>query len=224
MLESDEAYQALRRVVEADFWTSQPVFVPVVMSGYAPPPAVSHLVVSEVLYNPGGADEIGREWIEIYNPSNAPVSLRDHKIGDSDAPGRSYGEGMYAFPQAATLPAFGALVVAQRADLYWQEWGRRPDYELSDYDPAVPELISYTPWSTGTLNLGNAGDQVILLGADDRAIDSAVWGSATFTGTAPYTPTLSANHSLQRWPPDGDTDNCASDFRDQPMPSPGEVP
>ncbi len=224
LIESGEVHDALRRVFFHDFWMSQPVFVPLVTRDYAPPPQVRHLLISEVLFNPAGADEAGREWIEIVNPAAAPASLAGCKIGDAEAAGRNYNESMVQFPATATLAAGAALVVAGRADLFRQDWGRAPDFELADYDPAVPELLSYTAWSTGTLSLGNAGDQVVLLGPDDWAVDAVVWGAAVFTGTLPFAGALAPDHTLQRWPPDRDTDDCAADFRDQAIPSPGVVP
>lgn len=104
---------------------------------------------------------------------------------------------------------------------YQSDWGRRADYELGGYDASVPDLIAHSAWSTGTLALGNSGDQVLLLGPNDAIIDAAQWLTTTLAGVPPYTGTLGANHTLQRWPPAGDSDNCAVDFRDQSVPSPG---
>jgi hypothetical protein len=177
-----------------------------------------------VLFNPAGADEVGREWIELYNPGSEAVSLAGHKIGDAEFAGRSYNEGVARFPDNAVIPAGGVIVVAADALKYQSDWGRRADYEIGGYDASVPDLIAYSAWSTGTLALGNSGDQVLLLGPDDAIIDAAQWMTTTLAGVAPYTLTLGANHTLQRWPPTGDSDNCAIDFRDQGVPSPGTVP
>ncbi|MGQ9815727.1 MAG: hypothetical protein ACUVR3_11365, partial [Candidatus Roseilinea sp.] len=122
------------------------------------------------------------------------------------------------------------IVVAGRADLYFNRWGSKPPYDLADYDPAVPELQPYSAWSTGTLSLGNANDQVLLLGPTDAIVDAVVWvdpslaTSVTVSGVIPFTGTLAADHTLQRWPADKDTNNCSVDFRDQALPSPGAVP
>ena len=62
------------------------------------------------------------------------------------------------------------------------------------------------------------------LAAGNAIIDAAQWLTTTLAGVAPYTGTLGANHTLQRWPPSNDSDNCAIDFRDQGIPSPGTVP
>jgi hypothetical protein len=42
-------------------------------------PIVTHLVINEVEMNPLGLDQ-GREWVELYNPSNAPVDLSGWSI------------------------------------------------------------------------------------------------------------------------------------------------
>lgn len=221
-IDSPEAWGLMRAVFEADFWRSQPIFLPAALSNASP--ARSRLLISEVLYNPAGADEIGREWVEVYNPGTQRVSLAGWKIGDAEAPGRSYNEGMHAFPPDASIPGGGVLVIAGDALKFQADWGRKPDYELGGYDPGVPDLIVATAWSTGTMALGNGGDQVLLLDADDAMVDAAQWLTTTLAGIAPFTATLGASHSLQRWPPAADTDNCAVDFRDQAMPSPGRVP
>lgn len=39
-------------------------------------PITTHLVINEVELNPAGSDQ-GREWVELYNPSNSPVDLTD---------------------------------------------------------------------------------------------------------------------------------------------------
>ncbi|HQV27203.1 MAG TPA: lamin tail domain-containing protein [Thermoflexales bacterium] len=221
--ESAEAYGLLRGMFENDFWISQPQYLPSLYRNWSGPPR-RHLLISEVLFNPAGGDEVGREWIELYNPGAEAVSLAGHKIGDAEFAGRSYNEGMARFPDNAVIPAGGAIIVAADALKYQSDWGRRADYELGGYDAGVPDLLAYSPWSTGTLALGNLGDQVLLLGPDDAIIDAAQWLTTTLAGVAPYTMTLGANHTLQRWPPTGDTDNCASDFRDQGVPSPGTVP
>ncbi len=220
--ESAGAYTRLREMFESDFWNSQPLFFPRVMSNWSPPRY--HLLISEILFNPVGADETGREWVEVYNPSPQAVSLAEYKIGDAEFAGRSYNEGMYRFPAGAMIPAGGVIVIATDAAKYQSDWGRRADFEIGGYDATVPDLIAYTAWSTGTLALGNGGDQILLLGPGDVVIDAAQWLTTTLAGTAPYALPVGANHTLQRWPPGQDSDNCAIDFRDQAVPSPGSVP
>ncbi|MCS6847563.1 MAG: lamin tail domain-containing protein [Anaerolineae bacterium] len=220
LVESSEAYAYLRTVFMHDFQLARPVYLPIVSKDHRP---AGYPLISEVLFNPSGGDESGREWIEVYNPTPLPISIGGYKIGDAAVRG-STGEGMVAFPSGAILQPGRAIVIAQNAAAFFADWGKKPDYELSDYDPAVPELSPYTAWAQGTINLANAGDEVVLLDKDDRIVDAVVWLSGNLNGITPYPVTIPAGHTLQRWPPNLDTDNCATDFRAQAIPSPGLVP
>ncbi|MCL6509196.1 MAG: lamin tail domain-containing protein [Anaerolineae bacterium] len=220
LIESSEAYAYLREVFMRDFQLARPIYLPIVAKDHRP---ANYLLISEVLVNPSGGSEAGREWIEIYNPTPLPIAIGNYKIGDAAVRG-STGEGMYAFPANAMLQPNQAIVVAQNAAAYFADWGKKPDYELSDYDPAVPELSPYPAWAQGTIGLANSGDEVVLLDKDDRIVDAVVWLSGNVPGVNPYPAAIPAGHTLQRWPPSLDTDNCAVDFRDQAIPSPGVVP
>ena len=67
----------------------------------------------------------------------------------------SDGEGSARFPDGER--ASGNVVLAQQAEAYRTVHGAYPDYEWYDSAPGVPDLIR-----TGTLKLGNSGDEVIL--------------------------------------------------------------
>jgi hypothetical protein len=186
---------------------------------------LTYPVVSEVLFNAGGQNEVGREWIEISNPSAQPISLNGYKIGDAAIKGGSFGDGMYAFPVTATLPPNGVIVIAENALMFKQDWGIAPAFEIGNYDPDTPDLIQYTAWSTGTMSLANMGDEVVLLGPNDGVVDAAVWGIGSSVGTLPFTRTFTlGGRTLQRWPPTIDTNDCNNDFREQALPSVGVVP
>lgn len=64
-------------------------------------------------------------------------------------------EGSARFPDGDR--ADGDIVIAQQAEAYRTVHGAYPDYEWYDSTPNVPDLIR-----TGTLKLGNSGDEVIL--------------------------------------------------------------
>lgn len=220
LIESEQAYAHLRDVFMRDFQMAHPLHLPLITREYRP---VDYPLISEVLYNPSGGDETGREWIEIYNPTLLAINIGGYKIGDAAVRGSS-GEGMYVFPEDTLLRANQAIVIAQNAAAYFADWGKKPDYELSDYDPEVPDLQPYTAWAGGTVNLANTGDEVVLLDKDDRVVDAAVWLNGSEPSTAPFPAAVQAGHTLQRWPPNVDTNDCAVDFREQSVPSPGLVP
>ena len=224
LIESKYVYDYLSTMFWADFWHSQPVYLPTLLNGYQSQD-ITHPLISEVLFNPAGQDETGREWVEIYNPSASTMSLAGYKIGDAIGPTGNLGDGRYVFPANATLPPFGVIVVAENAALVQQDWGVVPTFELSDYDPAVPNLTLDPTSITGTMSLANAGDEVVLWGPDDAIVDAVAWGTSLLTGTKPFPLGVSAgNRTLQRWPPNQDTNNCAIDFREQNLPTVGLVP
>ena len=203
-----------------DWHLSQPVALPMVLNSYKP---LDHLLISEVMINPSGADEEGREWVEIYNPTALPISLDGVKIGDAAVQG-SAGEGMYQFPPGAVIVPGKSIVVAQNAAAFFTEWGRNPDFELSNYNAAVPDMLPYSVWAGGAMNLSNAGDEVAMLRGDDTILDTVAWLTGNVAGTTSFAATIMPGHTLQRWPINADSDNCAIDFRDQTLPSPGQVP
>lgn len=220
LIESEQAYAYLRDVFAHDFQMARPLYLPLTAREYRP---VDYPLISEVLYNPSGGAEAGREWIEIYNPTPLVINIGGYKIGDAIVRGSS-GEGMYVFPANALLHANRAIVVAQNSAAYFADWGKKPDYELSDYDPAVPDLQPYTSWAGGTVNLANTGDEVVLLDKDDRIVDAVTWLDGNAPSITPFPVAVQADHTLQRWPPNVDTNDCAVDFREQSVPSPGSAP
>jgi hypothetical protein len=44
---------------------------------------ISGLLISEILFNPGGS-EPGGEWVEIFDRSSKPIQLTGYKIGDCE--------------------------------------------------------------------------------------------------------------------------------------------
>ncbi len=111
------------------------------------------LIVSEYMPVPGPNGP--GEWIELYNASEIPLSLRGIRIGDSN--------GVVALPaQLATLSPGSFLVVAQDEDQF------RAFYTDFDGDLLVP-----AGWRT----LGDSGDRIRLLGPSDEIIDSVTYAA-----------------------------------------------
>lgn len=177
------------------------------------------LLVTEVLYDPLGSDDPDGEWFEIYNPGESPVNLGCVKIGDEETSGG--GEGMFTFSPGASQLAGEVILVANRATTFFSMYGFNPDYELVSSDPEVPDLVKYSAWAGGTLNLSNGGDDVLILDGDDLVIEAVSWGSSTFAFDPSVAP-VAEGHSLERQPAGVDT-NTAMDWIDQPFPTPGWV-
>jgi hypothetical protein len=188
---------------------------------FSPPPTTAlspTLLISEVLYDPLG-DEPDGEWIEIYNASASTIDLSTYKVGDEEASGGS--EGMLQFPAGASMNPGQVIVVANKATAFFSAWGFNPDYEMVDSDGAVPDMSSYTAWSSGSITLSNSGDEVLILDGSDAIVDAMSYGNKT-TFLNPAAPDVSEGHSLERSPANEDTDT-ADDWIDQESPNPGTV-
>jgi hypothetical protein len=177
-----------------------------------------YLLISEVLYNPSGTEPDG-EWIEIYNPTPAPIDLSNYKIGDEETLGGP--EGMYKFPTGASIAAGDYVVVAGKATAFFSFYGFNPDFEFIISDPAVPDMTKYTAWSIGTIGMANGGDEVLLLDGSDIAVDVVVYLIGSYPGVISNPSVSVQDHSLARSPVNQDTNNCAIDFVDLAVPTPG---
>jgi phosphatidylserine/phosphatidylglycerophosphate/cardiolipin synthase-like enzyme len=204
------AFDVLRAMFEFD-WASQREW---------------HVVVSEVLYRPTDQTTGNREWIEVYNPTPAHIDLAGWYLGDmtADVTGLpdQWSDGMYRFPAGALLPAGGVIVVAQQAaDLV----GFLPDFELPT-DPyrdvaTVPNMVRVDPGTGDGLKLADTGDEVVLRDAGGALVDAVVYGAGVLAGVVAHPGGVNAGHSLERRPPEWDSDDCAQDFFDRYPPTPG---
>lgn len=217
-VESQNLYAELARVFQADWNLSGPLYLPVVVRNYR---TVNHVVISEVLYDPSGSDA-GKEWIELHNPTGSAIDISGWSLGDTI--GEEYASGRYLFPNGAILQPGGVIVIAQQAVSVTFE----PDFEFvtdpTRQDPTVPDMIPAGAWDGFGLALGNDGDEVILLDAAGQPVDALVWGDGAYPGTLPHPGVSWGDHSLERFPANRDTDDCAADFLDRYPPTPGAVP
>jgi hypothetical protein len=177
------------------------------------------LLISEVVYDPEGS-EPAAEWFEIQNTTGAAIPIAGFKVGDEEVSGGS--EGMYAFPQGSHVPAGGVVVVANQAVQFEADHGWKPDFELTDTDPDVPDLIKYTTWAGGSISLSNSGDELLLLDTADNLVDAVSWADSTWAFDPPVSD-VASGHSIERFPAGFDTDTAA-DWRDQDNPTPGSLP
>lgn len=179
--------------------------------------ASATLVISEVYYDAVGIEPDG-EWIELYNLSASSINLAPYKVGDEET--RGGGEGMYQFPAGATAGPGQVLVVANKATVFLSTYGFNPTYELVNSSAAVPDMVKYSSWATGSLSLSNSSDEVLLLDGADAQTDAMSWVS-TFAFN-PAAPDVAEGHSLERSPATQDTDSAA-DWLNQATPAPGQV-
>jgi hypothetical protein len=165
---------------------------------------VNHLLLSEVFYHTTNTDpavEKGFQWIEIYNPMNAPVTVTNWYIEDA-APG-----------VRDDLPAFtiapGEFVIIA---------GRTNDF-LSMYPAYTGQVYEVADGQIGS-GLNHFGDGVILFNEGGTRQDAMSYGASN-RGLSPPIPTVAEGHSLERDPANEDT-NTRNDWVDQPTPDPGD--
>ncbi len=136
----------------------------------APPAAVAALVLTEIALAPNSS-----ELIELYNPTAAPVALRNYYLTDVPTYFRLPAAGQTVeasdfiarFPAAATIPAGGVVTVAlDTAANFTAATGTAPTYSVAS---GTMELVA---GSAPTLT--NAGEPVVLFywdGTSDRVTD-----------------------------------------------------
>jgi len=174
------------------------------------------LVISEVLYD-STSTEPDHEWIEIANVGCAAINLASYKLGDQVTPGGN--EGMMRFPAGSVIAPGQAIIVANVATAFYADYGFYPNFEMRNSTALVPDMVHYPTWANGSIALRNAGDDVLLLDANNQVVDGVSWGdSSSFFAF----PVVAAGRSMERWPADRDSDT-ATEWREQGTPTPGRV-
>ena len=176
------------------------------------------LLISEVLYDPSGDDPAG-EWIELYNAGSNNAALWLFRIGDEETEGNS--EGMYYFPEGSVLFAGETAIIAREGNTFESIYGLKSDYEITDTDPSIPDMLKDSDWAGGSMNLSASGDEVLLLDELDHLVDGVSWGSSSII-LDPSVPGVAPDYSIERFPPENDSDS-ASDWRAQGHPLPGQI-
>jgi len=215
-LRSDEAHAYYLAMFEYDWWSSHPIYLPIVTRNYQPPaPPVDHLVISEVYYA-GPADA---EWVEIFNPTDKRIDLSAYRLGDAEAP--DVYESMFHYPPGVTLEPEAVLVIAVNG-LQTPE----ADLEFYEHAPDVPNMIPDPDWGDTRypFALRNLGDQVLLLGSNNKPVDVVIWGDAKYPYVSAHPGVINMAASLSRQPAIYDTDNCGKDFVETYPSTPGEIP
>jgi hypothetical protein len=82
-------------------------------------------------------------------------------------------------------------------------------------------MIKFKSWASGSVNLSNSGDDVLLVSIDGNPIDAVSWGNSTYSFSPPV-PSVNAGQSIARVPADMDT-NSAQDWVEETNPQPGRV-
>ncbi len=139
------------------------------------------------------------EWVELYNPGGAPVTINGWTLSDNGA--------ITTIPDLVIAP--GQLVVVAAS-----QTGFRSNYP--DYSGLLVEL----PGGRIGNGLANTGDRLLLRDASGVLVDALSYGDDASVFSPPCPP-VAAGHSLERFPL-GQNTRQASDFQEQPNPSPGQ--
>ena len=147
------------------------------------------VVINEIMYEP---DPGQQEWIELYNRTDARVSLDRWFLRPegSSGPTTERNTASLLLPPEASIPPRGFLVVAA-------------DSSILALRPSGKDVVILN--KSGGLSLGNDGDRIVICDLTGLAIDSLVYQPSW------HTPDVAATrgHSLERIDPDHD----ANDFR-----------
>lgn len=158
------------------------------------------VLINELQYDPpGGPDEAGHEWVELYNASSVAVPLAGWQLADN--------KGAEDLGPAGRLEPGAYLIVAGGE-------GFAADH------PGYTGQVLALGGAIGN-GLGNSGDRLRLLGGGGTLWDAMSYGDDA-TALDPPAPDVAGGHSLERAPAGADTDR-SSDWVDQAEPSPGRA-
>jgi hypothetical protein len=155
------------------------------------------LLISEVVYDSTGP-EPGSELIELYNATPGAVGMTGYKVGDAQAID-SGSEGMEMLG-CGELPADARAVVANDASDFFSLHGFPPDFAMSPSTLPVAQTTPYAEWASGSVQLSNSGDQVLLLDPFDTVVDVVEYESGSISWSAIGGTSISApaGSSIQR--------------------------
>ncbi len=171
-----------------------------------PPLEQDHLVINEINVR-------GNWWIEIYNQLNQQVNIGSYSLTDRNYEVNVY-EGKVTIPSGATIEPHGFIVIAYRGDLFRQEYGFNPDYEVVDTLASVPQVIT-----EGNFTPNKLGDEIELLDPGGDLVDLVYYGSSWFPQQY-AAPLPDQYYTIGRTNSTTDTDVPSADFA-LTVPTPG---
>ena len=133
----------------------------------------SPLIIAQVY--PQGSDE---EYVVLTNISGVPLPLAGWRLGDAEVPGDR--EGMLRLLADVSLAPGASWVIARHAVTFRARWGRDPDAEWSNSNPALPQLSRDPILASGEMALANDGDEVLLLDPDGALADAVAWEDGSY--------------------------------------------
>lgn len=147
----------------------------------------------------GGGKGQNDEWVEIYNPTNQDISLKNWTLTDNS--------GQETIIHANKKVAAGGFVLLSKDADTWKFWNENSAAVKIELGRQIGD------------GLDNSGDHLFLKNPAGDIIDEVGWGSDTAVWN-PAVPLVSLGSSIERLVPGFDT-NSASDWKKQATPTPG---
>ncbi len=144
---------------------------PLTLFGGAEPTAgTAPALIVEVYYDALRADE----YVVLANPDATALDVSGWTLTD--------GEGTLTFPAGSSIAPTGRIAVAQNSTAYAEDTRRAADFQYGA-GSATPMI------RTGTFQLNNAGDEVILRDSGGVTIDVIAYDASTYGGAGWTGPT-----------------------------------
>ncbi len=173
----------------------------------APVAPTTHMVVNEVFYDvdSGHGSDTNNEWVELYNPTAAPIDISGWDICDNTS--------CDMIPLLTTpIPAYGFAVVTNASSTFALHW--------TDIPASAVKIALGVSLGNG---LADGGDRVILRDGADVVVDQVSYGTDTVALNPSVGITGLDGKSIARVVKGWDTD-AASDWIFNATPNPGTNP
>lgn len=139
------------------------------------------------------------EWVEIYNPTDTAVSLKNWKLRDDSGLATT-------ITANKSVPAHGFALISKSAST-WSMWSEPSSATKIELKKNIGD------------GLGNDGDHLLLLSPQGFEVDQVGWGDDT-TVWDPAVPPVVLGSSIERLTPGFDND-VIGDWEEETSPSPG---
>lgn len=126
---------------------------------FAPSFAFASVAISEIMYDPPGADT-SHEWIEINNDSDTAVDLSGWKLFENNS-----NHSLTLISSSATLPAHGFAIIAENATTFQSDWPAFLDSSAILFD--------------SVFSLSNTGETIAIKDSTGAIVDEATYNSAS---------------------------------------------
>lgn len=141
------------------------------------------------------------EWVEIFNPTNHDISLRNWSLTDNS--------GVSTIIKANKVVKAGGFALIMK-DASTKKYWNTHNTQIIELGNQIGD------------GLDNSGDRLILKNPNGKETDRVSWGSDTSGFTPPATnPEVSIGDSTERLVPGYDTDKV-SDWKEENPPTPGQ--